>query len=315
MTNRQCKLDVQEWFAPPPLTSVVKTNNSSFHQVISLVTGLPRLILIPHRSRQWCLSSALLRLAQFLSKVPLSRSLTLQGMVIHLPSFYLGGGGHEVEYLWGKDHHVTVHHLAKNTYIFHILSPSLRRHILQHELWGFQSTTLDRAPVWEKINCIPFDMITYEGLSCVCTPLGHVVDSKPFTSISSAEVKVIVDLTNPLSSEMELECEDGCVMLLEVTYPWLLPFCPLCTKIFHKAAFCPDVLAKEKLSFEEPKENAEEEWNQVHSKKKKRKGKSKVVDSNVVKPVGILLNMRPQPSDHVSFRHSLAQLWCWGNLR
>uniref|UniRef100_M4DEG8 DUF4283 domain-containing protein n=1 Tax=Brassica campestris TaxID=3711 RepID=M4DEG8_BRACM len=207
-----------------------------------------------------------------------------------------------LNYLWGKDRRVTVHHLVKNTYIFHIPSPSLRRRILQHELWrvgdspffvtewkaefSFNPPSLDRAPVWAKINGIPFDLITYKGLSCVCTPLGRVVDSKPFTSISSAEVKVIVDLTKPLPSEMELECEDGRVLILEVTYPWLPPLCPLCNEIGHKAAFCPEALAKEKQSFDKPKGNAKEEWHQVHSKKKKRKGKSTVVDGNVVKPVG-----------------------------
>ncbi|KAF2535789.1 hypothetical protein F2Q68_00020442 [Brassica cretica] len=130
-----------------------------------------------------------------------------------------------LNYLWGKDRRVTIHHLAKNAYIFHSPSPSLRKRILQHEIWrvgyspffvtewkaefSLNPPSLDKAPVWAKIQGIPFDLITNEGLSSICTPLGRVVDAKPFTSISSAEVKVIVDLTKPLPAEVELECDNG----------------------------------------------------------------------------------------------------------
>lgn len=153
----------------------------------------------------------------------------------------------ELNYLWGKDKHVTVHHLAKNAYIFHIPSPSLRRRILQHELWhvgdspffviewksvfSLNPPSLDRAPVWAKINGIPFDLITDEGLSVIFSPLGRVVDAKPFTSISSSEVKVIVDLTKRLPPELELECEDGRILMLSVTYPWLPPLCRIYNEI------------------------------------------------------------------------------------
>ena len=155
--------------------------------------------------------------------------------------------GGALNYLWGKDRRVTVHHLAKNAYIFHIPSPSLHRRILQHELWrvgdspffvtewksefSLNPPSLDRAPVWAKINGIPFDLITDEGLSVIFSSLGRVVDAKPFTSISSAEVKVIVDLTKPLPPELELECDDGRILMLSVTYPWLSPLCRICNAI------------------------------------------------------------------------------------
>lgn len=166
-----------------------------------------------------------------------------------------------LNYLWGKDKRVSIHHLTKNAFLFHIPSSSLRKKILQHELWrvgdspffvtewrsefSLNPPSLDRAPVWTTINGIPFDLITPEGLGIVCRPLGKAVDFKPFKSISSADVKIIVDLTKPLQSEIELERDDGTILLLSVVYPWLPPLCPLCSEIGHKEALCPRVYGPE----------------------------------------------------------------------
>ncbi|CAA7043735.1 unnamed protein product [Microthlaspi erraticum] len=166
-----------------------------------------------------------------------------------------------LNYLWGKDKRVAIHNLTKNAFLFHIPSPSLRRKILQHELWrvgdspflvtewrskfSFNPPSLDRAPVWASIKGIPFDLITPEGLGIVCRSLGRAVDHKPFTSINSAEVKVVVDLTKPLPPEVELERDDGKILVLQVTYPWLPPSCSLCGEIGHKDTLCPRVYGPE----------------------------------------------------------------------
>ncbi|KAJ4897296.1 Uncharacterized protein Rs2_24090 [Raphanus sativus] len=200
-----------------------------------------------------------------------------------------------LNYLWGKDRRVTIHHLAKNAYIFNIPSPSLRKRILQHELWrvgdspffvtewkaefSLNPPALDKAPVWVKIQGIPFDLITHEGLSSVCSPLGRVVDAKPFTSISSAEVKVIADLTKPLPAEIELECDDGNLLLLEITYPWLPPLCPFCNEIGHKAALCPISIAKENHDAKGKgvavDTDIEKDWQTPSRKNKRNKSKKK----------------------------------------
>ncbi|XP_010488698.1 PREDICTED: uncharacterized protein LOC104766492 [Camelina sativa] len=130
-----------------------------------------------------------------------------------------------LNFLWEKDKRVTVHTLTKNAFLFHTPSPYLRKRVLQQELWHvgdspffvttwnsdfrFNPPSLEKVPVWATIRDIPFDLITREGLSIIYRPLGRAVDHKPFTSISSAEVKVIVDLTKPLPPMLELEREDG----------------------------------------------------------------------------------------------------------
>lgn len=87
----------------------------------------------------------------------------------------------------------------------------------------------------------------------MCRPLGKAVDHKPFKSISSADVKIIVDLTKPLQSEVELERDDGEIILLSVHYPWLPPLCSLCGEIGHKAALCPRVYGPENKPHKAPK--------------------------------------------------------------
>ncbi|CAH2060104.1 unnamed protein product, partial [Thlaspi arvense] len=58
--------------------------------------------------------------------------------------------------------------------------------------------SLKRAPIWATIQGIPFELITPEGLSFICRPLGKAVDLKPFKSINSAEVKVSPTHGSPL---------------------------------------------------------------------------------------------------------------------
>lgn len=99
--------------------------------------------------------------------------------------------------------------------------------------------SLNRAPVWATLSQIPFDLITDEGLCIISKPLGVIVDAKPFSSISSVEIKVIVDLTKKLPSSVEIEMENGSVDTLTVIYPWLPPLCSSCGEFGHKVSLCP----------------------------------------------------------------------------
>ncbi|KAJ0256894.1 hypothetical protein HA466_0078550 [Hirschfeldia incana] len=160
-----------------------------------------------------------------------------------------------LNYLWGRDRRVTIHNLSKNAFLFHIPSVALRQRILQHELWrvgdspffvtewkasySIDPPSLQRAPIWATLNKVPFDLLTDEGLEIIAKPLGKIVDAKPFSSVSSVDVKVVVDLTVKLPDLVEIERENGSVDVLEVTYAWLPPLCPVCNEIGHKANFCP----------------------------------------------------------------------------
>ncbi|ESQ37381.1 hypothetical protein EUTSA_v10002828mg, partial [Eutrema salsugineum] len=99
--------------------------------------------------------------------------------------------------------------------------------------------SLDKAPIWATIKNIPSDLVTDEGLSFIAKPIGRVVDAKPFTTINSAEIKIIADLTKAIPKELEIEREDGNIWILTVSYPWLPSLCPICEEVGHKAAMCP----------------------------------------------------------------------------
>ncbi|KAL0683461.1 LOW QUALITY PROTEIN: hypothetical protein Bca4012_050309 [Brassica carinata] len=160
-----------------------------------------------------------------------------------------------LNYLWGEDRRVTIHNLSKNAYLFYIPSVALRQRILQHELWrvgdspffvtewkasfSIDPPSLQQAPIWATLNKVPFDLLSDEGLEIISKPLGRIVDAKPFSSVSSVDVKVVVDLTVKLPTSVEIERENGLVDVLEASYAWLPPLCPVCNEIGHKASFCP----------------------------------------------------------------------------
>nr|VDD32653.1 unnamed protein product [Brassica oleracea] len=180
-----------------------------------------------------------------------------------------------LNFLWGKDRRVTIHNLTANAYLFHIPSPSLRQKVLQHELWrvgdspffvtewkasfALDPPSLQKAPVWVKLANVPFDLLTDEGFAIISAPLGVIVDAKPFTSVSEAEIKLVVDLLQPLMKTVEVE----------LTYPWLPPLCPVCNELGHKSQLCP--VAK-KASVDKGKAPMDSE--KSYSKPKKQAGAS-----------------------------------------
>lgn len=119
--------------------------------------------------------------------------------------------------------------------------------------------SLDTAPVWATVKDIPFDLIT-KGLSLICKPFGRVVDSKPFKSITSAEVKVVVDLTKPLPSEVELECDNGRILVISVSFTWLPPLCSHCNELGHQVGLCPSAPAVGKKEQKKGKAKSKSEW-------------------------------------------------------
>ncbi|KAL0846402.1 hypothetical protein Bca101_019648 [Brassica carinata] len=139
-----------------------------------------------------------------------------------------------LNYLWGKDRRVTIHNLSKNAYLFYTPSVALRQRILQHELWKVGDSpffvtewkasfiidppSLQRAPLWATLSKVTFDLVTDEGQEIISKPLGKIVDVKPFSSVSSMDVKVIVNLTVRLPDIVEIERENDLVDVIELQH-------------------------------------------------------------------------------------------------
>ncbi|KAF2545249.1 hypothetical protein F2Q70_00020942 [Brassica cretica] len=190
------------------------------------------------------------------------------------------------------DRRVTIHNLSNNAYIFYIPSVALRQCILQHELWrvgdspffvaewkaafSIDPPSLNFAPIWVTLSKVPFDLLTDEGLEIISKPLGRIVDAKPFSSVSSVDGKVVVDLTVRLPETSEIERENGLVDVLEVSYSWLPSLCPICNEIGHKANFC----HTRKPQHKDQGQTVSRNFYRVQKSSKKVKEKSKVWVSN-----------------------------------
>ncbi|CAA7053551.1 unnamed protein product [Microthlaspi erraticum] len=198
-----------------------------------------------------------------------------------------------LNYLWGKDKKVTIHNLTSNAFLFRIPSESLRKRVLQHELWrvgdspffvtewkasySLNPPSLQKAPIWTTIKNIPFDLITDVGPSLIARPLGEVVDAKPYTSVNSATIKIVVDLTKELLPTMEIERDDGQIVTLEVSYPWLPPLCSICKEIGHKENLCPQIPKSA-----ENKDGASSSGLSAEEKAREGRGKEKAVKKQAV---------------------------------
>ncbi|KAF3589043.1 hypothetical protein F2Q69_00027812 [Brassica cretica] len=190
------------------------------------------------------------------------------------------------------DRRVTIHNLSNNAYIFYIPSVALRQCILQHELWrvgdspffvaewkaafSIDPPSLNFAPIWVILSKVPFDLLTDEGLEIISKPLGRIVDAKPFSSVSSVDGKVVVDLTVRLPETSEIERENGLVDVLEVSYSWLPSLCPICNEIGHKANFC----HTRKPQHKDQGQTVSRNFYRVQKSSKKVKENSKVWVSN-----------------------------------
>ncbi|KFK26736.1 hypothetical protein AALP_AA8G286100 [Arabis alpina] len=112
--------------------------------------------------------------------------------------------------------------------------------VLNH-IWGKGSPSeapperLAKIPIWANLKCIPFDLIHDVGLSHVAEAFGVPKEMNDFTTnltrVNEAHIKVVMDVSKPLPSVIELERDNGHVVVVDVDHPW----------IPHSSAFCKEV--------------------------------------------------------------------------
>lgn len=102
---------------------------------------------------------------------------------------------------------------------------------------------MDSIPLWAKVRGVLFDLYTREGLSLVAGLIGHPVEANEFTirmiSLDVAHLKVRAYFTKPLPPLVELLWDDGSIIPISVTYPWVPPSCTCCKQLRHLEARCP----------------------------------------------------------------------------
>lgn len=93
-----------------------------------------------------------------------------------------------------------------------------------NSLYG-SSLDLESILIWAHMKGVPLDLMHTEGLSLIAGLIGDPKEINDYTlnlvSISTAYVKVEADVAKPLPSEVDLERQDGLVILVQVEYSWL----------------------------------------------------------------------------------------------
>lgn len=113
-------------------------------------------------------------------------------------------------------------------------------------------------PMWVHIKNVPVNMISWQGLSFVTSPIGSPVRLHPETAqclkLDVAKIFVNVDLTKDLPMKMNFNIE-GKEVLIEYTYPKLPTKCSICDLWGHSVKTCKN--GKE-IQIEKQQESLEE---------------------------------------------------------
>ncbi|KAJ4849258.1 hypothetical protein Tsubulata_012952 [Turnera subulata] len=98
-------------------------------------------------------------------------------------------------------------------------------------------------PVWIKLQHVPLELLTKEGLgylsSTLGTPLHTDQDCSKLFKSDCANVYVNVNFSKPLLHELKLDI-DGETVVIDVVYSWKPPYCDFCKGWDHHELVCPE---------------------------------------------------------------------------
>ncbi|KAL1212193.1 hypothetical protein V5N11_001446 [Cardamine amara subsp. amara] len=164
-------------------------------------------------------------------------------------------------HIWGRGIKLEIHlRPASRSMLVRIPNATIRQKVVEQEIWHIGNSlfyvaqwspnvavkppTFSSIPLWAHVRGIPFDLYNQDGLSRVADLLGLPVEVDEFTrrmvNIDVAHLKVRADCTKPLPTTAEIEKDDGEVVTLSISYPWIPPTCPCCRQMGHLEAYCPN---------------------------------------------------------------------------
>ncbi|XP_010475461.1 PREDICTED: uncharacterized protein LOC104754871 [Camelina sativa] len=231
-----------------------------------------------------------------------------------------------LNHIWGKGKRLEIHmnHMTRSMLV-RIPNDYIRQKVLEKGIWyigdsmfhtspwapnySSETPTLASIPIWIHLLDIPLDLRTTEGISLIAGLVGEPKETDHFTlnlvSLKISHAKVIVDLTKPLPDVVEYTRDNGQVVEVKVTYPWLPPTCSYCKELGHIAKNClqlPPPQDSQKVTI--PGSTNKVEKTSVSAKKK---GKGKMTTSlTVSKMSSLVINegglsatvSKKQPSDN-----------------
>lgn len=91
--------------------------------------------------------------------------------------------------------------------------------------FDFKAQVLKNFPVWNKLPGLPYNQWVEESLSRICSVIGTPMCADDCTSrlkrISYARVRLEVDVTQGIKTNVQIENVDGRLMNQRVVYEWL----------------------------------------------------------------------------------------------
>lgn len=95
--------------------------------------------------------------------------------------------------------------------------------------------------MWVHLEKVPLHMFSWQGLSCITSPVGFPVklhaDTIACTNFDEAKVFVKVDVTKTLPREFTFS-KYGETLTVKYYYPWLSTKCSNCEKWGHGEPVC-----------------------------------------------------------------------------
>lgn len=156
-----------------------------------------------------------------------------------------------------KTQRVEVYEVNDTSMKFKILNQADRNRVLRRGMWNLagipvvltkwspiaekEKAPVQSIPMWVHIKNVPLNMISWQGLSFVTSPIGSLVRLHPETAqclkLDVAKIFVKVDLTKDLPTKMNFKI-DGKDVLIEYTYPKLPTKCSNCETWGHSVRTC-----------------------------------------------------------------------------
>lgn len=101
---------------------------------------------------------------------------------------------------------------------------------------------LSAMPLWVDLLNVPGYLYSKKGLSFLARTSGKFIKLHPNTErcirMDVARVLVEVDLTKQLPNKISFKNREGAPALVSISYPWLPPRCPACSRWGHRETDC-----------------------------------------------------------------------------
>lgn len=153
---------------------------------------------------------------------------------------------------------IDVQFLNKTMVLFRIENSRIREHVLQRRYWHIANVPLvlsewnpetaqappdlTAMPLWVDLKGVPAHLFSHEGLGFLSSTAGNFVKLHPNTErcirLDVARILVEVNLQKPLVDQICFPDQNGEMVSVSVTYPWLPPKCSLCLKWGHTSKEC-----------------------------------------------------------------------------